>query len=171
MSISDLMLHHCPVTQHPPTTLDDVWYLKHHLLLQERLFSAVSSASPALFFDLCMADPFLPLLSPQRLFSPINVLCICLFIFCGICNLQHRKCSINILKQMNRWNLKHYFYDTRCQLSLLLVTINNNGNDTLHLLSDYYMPGTILSTSHILLHSPSSPTRQLPLLFPFKKIN
>ena len=57
---------------------------------------------------------------------------------------------------MNRWNLKHYFYDTRCQLSLLLVKINNNSNDTLHLLSDYYMPGTILSTSHVLLHPPAA---------------
>ena len=26
--LSDLNPHHCPVAQHPPTILDDVWYLK-----------------------------------------------------------------------------------------------------------------------------------------------
>lgn len=74
-----------------------------------------------------------------------------LFIFCEICSLEHRKCSINTFRQMNKWNLKgllwvsvvqyHYYYQ---QITVAMII--------LYILNDCYVPGSILSALYIYIY-------------------
>lgn len=62
--LSDLNPHHCPVAQHPPTILDDVWYLKQDTYFYKGDFSPLFPLLHLLFFfDFCMADSLHSLLS------------------------------------------------------------------------------------------------------------